>query len=147
VTLLRVSPSKYFCQKLTQTILSVAIFVHALHFAAHNREGKRIMKNDIIFNEVDQLGELLGEIKRLQDRADAIKAKLKDKLSLQEVGADGVQRLVVNGAIYKATCNATDVVATDTKKLYAHYGITEAVLANFKKKPTARYTVEISINK
>jgi len=105
------------------------------------------MKNDIIFNEVDQLGELLGEIKRLQDRADAIKAKLKDKLSLQEVGADGVQRLVVNGAIYKATCNATDVVATDTKKLYAHYGITEAVLANFKKKPTARYTVEISINK
>jgi len=31
--------------------------------------------------------------------------------------------------------------------LYAHYGITEAVLANFKKKPTARYTVEVSVNK
>ena len=105
------------------------------------------MKADIIFNEVDQLGELIGEIKRLQDRADAIKAKLKDKLSLQEIGADGVQRLVVNGAIYKAVCNATDVVSTDTKKLYAHYGITEAVLANFKKKPTARYTVEVSVNK
>jgi hypothetical protein len=105
------------------------------------------MNNDLIFTEVDQLGDLLIEIKRLQEKADAIKAKLKDQLSLQEVDADGVQRLVVEGAVYKAVCNATDVVSTDTKKLYAHYGITEAVLANFKKKPTARYSVEVSINK
>jgi uncharacterized protein Yka (UPF0111/DUF47 family) len=71
---------KYFYQNPTQTILAVPLFVHALQFAGHKIEGKRIMNNDIIFNEVDQLGELLGEIKRLQDRADAIKAKLKDKL-------------------------------------------------------------------
>ena len=105
------------------------------------------MYNDLTFTRVDQLGALLSQIKNLQAQADAIKNELKDQLSMAPIDADGVQRLEVEGVVYKAVCNATNVVTTDTKKLYAHYGITEAVLANFKKKPTARYTVEVTANK
>jgi hypothetical protein len=105
------------------------------------------MDNSLTFTKIDQLGALLAQIKALQAEAETIKDELKDQLSMAPIDADGVQRLEVEGVLYKAVCNATNVVTTDTKKLYSHYGITEAVLANFKKKPTARYTVEVTANK
>jgi hypothetical protein len=105
------------------------------------------MDNSLTFTKIDQLGAILAQIKALQAEAEAIKDELKDQLSMQPVDEDGVQRLEVDGVLYKAVCHATNVSTTDTKKLYAHYGITETVLAQFKKKPTARYSVEITANK
>jgi hypothetical protein len=95
-------------------------------------------------SSVDTLGELLARIAELTAKADAIKSELKDQTSLVEFNDKGIQRLDVEGTLFKAVCTGTNRCDTDTKKLYADFGITEEVLANYKKAPIAVYTVKVT---
>lgn len=93
---------------------------------------------------VDLLGTLQAQIAELEAQADAIKNALKDECSLQEVDAKGNQRLDVEGQVFKAVCTGNQRLSVDTKALYEAFGITEEVLAKYKKPAIAVYTVKVT---
>jgi hypothetical protein len=93
---------------------------------------------------IDTLGTLLAEIDKLTIQAEMIKDQLKDACSLTEINESGNQRLDVLGSLFKACVTGGQVSTTDTKKLYADFGITEEVLAKYKKAPSARFTVKVT---
>ncbi len=93
---------------------------------------------------VDLLGTLQAQIAELEAQADAIKNALKDECSLQEVDAKGNQRLDVEGQVFKAVCTSSQRLSVDTKALYEAFGITEEVLAKYKKPAIAVYTVKVT---
>ena len=93
---------------------------------------------------VDLLGTLQAQIAELEAQADAIKNALKDECSLQEIDAKGNQRLDVKGQVFKAVCTGNQRSTVDTKALYEAFGITEEVLAKYKKPAIAVYTVKVT---
>lgn len=93
---------------------------------------------------VDLLGTLQAQIAELEAKADAIKNALKDECSLQEIDAKGNQRLDVEGQVFKAVCTSNQRFTVDTKALYEAFGITEEILAKYKKPAIAVYTVKVT---
>ena len=93
---------------------------------------------------IDLLGELLSQIADLESQANAIKDSIKDDCSLTAIDAKGNQRLDVEGVLFKAVCTASQRSTVDTKALYEAFGITEEVLAQYKKAPIAVYTVKVT---
>ena len=77
------------------------------------------MNNDLAFNSVDTLGQLLAQIADLTKQADAIKDQIKD-------GGKTVE-----GVLFKATYVETNRKSVDTKKMYADLGITDDVVAKY----------------
>ena len=93
---------------------------------------------------VDLLGSLLAQIANLEEQAESIKNALKDECSLQELDSKGNQRLDVDGNMFTAVCTGNQRSVVDTKSLYEAFGITEEVLANYKKPAKAVYTVKVT---
>jgi hypothetical protein len=93
---------------------------------------------------VDLLGTLQAQIAELESQAEAIKNALKDECSLQDVDAKGNQRLDIEGDMFKAVCTSNQRSTVDTKSLYEAFGITEEVLAKYKKPAIAVYTVKVT---
>lgn len=77
------------------------------------------MNNDLAFNDVDTLGNLLAQIADLTKQADKIKDEIKE----------GGQ--TVEGVLFKATYIEANRKVVDTKKMYADLGITEGMLAKY----------------
>jgi hypothetical protein len=95
-------------------------------------------------SSVDVLGSLLAQIDELNAEVKKIKDEIKDQLSLVDLDEKGNQRLDLDGALFSAVATACQRRDTDTKKLYAAYGITDEVLENYKKKAIAVYTVKVT---
>ena len=95
-------------------------------------------------SSVDVLGSLLAQIDELNAEVKKIKDEIKDQLSLVELDEKGNQRLDLDGALFTAVATSCQRRDTDTKRLYADFGITEAVLENYKKKAIAVYTVKVT---
>ena len=93
---------------------------------------------------VDLLGNLLAQIAELELQAEAIKDSLKEECSLQDLDAKGNQRLDVEGEMFKAVCTSNQRSTVDTKALYEAFGITEEVLAKYKKPSIAVYSVKVT---
>lgn len=93
---------------------------------------------------VDLLGNLLAQIAELELQAEAIKDSLKEECSLQDLDAKGNQRLDVEGEMFKAVCTSNQRSTVDTKALYEAFGITEEVLAKYKKPAIAVYSVKVT---
>jgi hypothetical protein len=104
-----------------------------------------IALNELLLDSpVDTLGMLLAKIDELTKAAEQIKDELKDSCSLTDVNEKGNQRLDVVGQMFKAVVTGGQVVTTDTARLYADFGITEEILAKYKKTPSVRYTVKVT---
>jgi hypothetical protein len=93
---------------------------------------------------VDLLGTLQAQIAELESQAEAIKNALKEECSLQDIDAKGNQRLDIEGDVFKAVCTSNQRSTVDTKSLYEAFGITEEVLAKYKKPAIAVYTVKVT---
>lgn len=89
------------------------------------------MNNDLAFNDVDTLGQLLAQIADLTKQADAIKDKIKD-------GGKTVE-----GVMFKATYIEANRKSVDTKKMYADLGITDDVVAKYTS-TTAVFSVKVT---
>jgi hypothetical protein len=89
------------------------------------------MNNDLAFNSVDTLGQLLAQIADLTKQADAIKDQIKD-------GGKTVE-----GVLFKATYIECNRKSVDTKKMYADLGITDDVVAKYTS-TTAVFSVKVT---
>jgi 3-deoxy-D-arabino-heptulosonate 7-phosphate (DAHP) synthase len=89
------------------------------------------MNNDLAFNSVDTLGQLLAQIADLTKQADAIKDQIKD-------GGKTVE-----GVLFKATYVEANRKSVDTKKMYADLGITDDVVAKYTN-TTAVFSVKVT---
>jgi hypothetical protein len=89
------------------------------------------MNNDLAFNSVDTLGQLLAQIADLTKQADAIKDQIKD-------GGKTVE-----GVLFKATYIEANRKVVDTKKMYADLGITDDVVAKYTN-TTAVFSVKVT---
>ena len=89
------------------------------------------MNNDLSFNSVDTLGQLLAQIADLTKQADAIKDQIKD-------GGKTVE-----GVLFKATYVEANRKSVDTKKMYADLGITDDVVAKYTS-TTAVFSVKVT---
>ena len=89
------------------------------------------MNNDLAFNSVDTLGQLLAQIADLIKQADAIKDQIKD-------GGKTVE-----GVLFKATYIEANRKSVDTKKMYADLGITDDVVAKYTS-TTAVFSVKVT---
>lgn len=89
------------------------------------------MNNDLAFNSVDTLGQLLAQIADLTKQADAIKDQIKD-------GGKTVE-----GVLFKATYVEANRKSVDTKKMYADLGITDDVVAKYTS-TTAVFSVKVT---
>ena len=92
--------------------------------------------NTITTNQVDQLGELLAQIKELTDQADAIKDQFKDAAS-----AGGAKS--VEGDLFKATYIEANRTSVDYKQLCADLGITAEQIAKYSK-TAAVFSVKVT---
>jgi len=89
------------------------------------------MNNDLAFNSVDTLGQLLAQIADLTKQADAIRDQIKD-------GGKTVE-----GVLFKATYVEANRKSVDTKKMYADLGITDDVVAKYTN-TTAVFSVKVT---
>ena len=89
------------------------------------------MNNDLAFNDVDTLGNLLAQIADLTKQADKIKDEIKD-------GGKTVE-----GVMFKATYIEANRKSVDTKKMYADLGITDDVVAKYTS-TTAVFSVKVT---
>jgi 3-deoxy-D-arabino-heptulosonate 7-phosphate (DAHP) synthase len=89
------------------------------------------MNNDLAFNDVDTLGNLLAQIADLTKQADKIKDDIKD-------GGKTVE-----GVMFKATYIEANRKVVDTKKMYADLGITDDVVAKYTS-ISAVYSVKVT---
>jgi hypothetical protein len=89
------------------------------------------MNNDLAFNSVDTLGQLLAQIADLTKQADAIKDQIKD-------GGKTVE-----GVLFKATYIEANRKSVDTKTMYADLGITDDVVAKYTS-TTAVFSVKVT---
>jgi hypothetical protein len=93
---------------------------------------------DIALTEVDTLGLLLAQIADLTEKADAIKAGLKDALT-----APGAAESAIEGNLYRAAVVSSNRSTTDWKKLAADLGIAADQIAAYTK-TAAVYSVRVT---